>query len=158
MSRKIVQNITVNNAIRITYHSHTMNYTISIHEGIGELRFDMPVEQVVSLWGEPDSVENIDNACDETTTLLHYGDITLFFEGENPILSCIDCTESNCTLWDCNPFSMSESELVKLMVDHKFYEQDVDVEAWGERRITFNEGNIDFYFEEGALCSILLGK
>ena len=53
--------------------------------------------------------------------------------------------------------SMSERELVKLMVDNNYTEQDVDEEDWGERRVTFPEGNIDFYFDEGELVSIILG-
>jgi len=47
---------------------------------------------------------------------------------------------------------------VDLMVGNKYYEQDVDNEEWGERRITFNEGNIDFYLEEDELMSISIGK
>ena len=118
----------------------------------------MPVEQVVELWGEADDVENIDSASDETTTVLHYGDITLFFEGENPILSCIDIADPDCTLLGSHVFDMSEKEVVRLMIENHYYEQDIDTEAWGERRITFNEGNIDFYFDGDTLISILIGK
>ena len=135
-----------------------MDLTIHIKKGLGDLLFDMPVEQVVELWGEADDVENIDNASDETTTVLHYGDITLFFEGENPILSCIDIADPDCTLLGSHVFDMTEKEVVRLMVENHYYEQDIDTEAWGERRITFNEGNIDFYFDGDTLISILIGK
>lgn len=135
-----------------------MDLTIHIKKGIGDLLFDMPVERVVELWGEADDVENIDNAADETTTLLHYPDVTLFFEGENPTLSCVDISHPDSTLLGKKIFELSEKEVVKLMVDNQYYEQDVDNEAWGERRVTFNEGNIDFYFEGATLISVLIGK
>jgi hypothetical protein len=44
------------------------------------------------------------------------------------------------------------------MVENKFFEQDVDDEDWGERRVSFNEGNIDFYLEDDELMSISIGK
>ena len=44
------------------------------------------------------------------------------------------------------------------MVKNKYFEQDVDEEAWGERRISFGEGNIDFFFDEDELVSIIIGQ
>lgn len=135
-----------------------MNLTINIKKGLGDLCFDMPVEQVVELWGEAEEVETIDNAADEPTTLLHYPDITLFFEGNNPILSCIDIAHPDSLLLGKKIFDLTENEIVRLMVENHYYEQDVDNEAWGERRVTFNEGNIDFYFQDNVLISVLIGK
>ncbi len=137
-----------------------MEYTIKIKEGLGDILFGMPVEQVSTLLGEPDEVETIDNAVDEMTTVLHYqnGGLTLFFEGDNPLLECIDVALDECTLWGKSIFDMKEKDIVQLMVKNNFYEQDVDQEAWGERRITFGEGNIDFYFDDGDLVSVVYGS
>ena len=55
-------------------------------------------------------------------------------------------------------FDMNERQLVELMVANKYLEQDVDEEEWGERRVSFPEGNIDFFFDEGELVSIILGQ
>ena len=52
---------------------------------------------------------------------------------------------------------MGEKEIVRLMVDNQYFEQDIDNEVWGERRITFGEGNIDFYFEDDELLSVIIG-
>ncbi|KWW29314.1 MAG: hypothetical protein AUK63_1536 [bacterium P3] len=135
-----------------------MELTINIKKGLGALMFDMPVEEVMAIWGEADEVENIDNAADESTTILHYPEVNLFFEGENPTLTCIDVSRPDCTLNGKHVFELTEKELVHLMVENGYFEQDVDNEAWGERRITFNEGNIDFFFENGRLVSVLFGK
>lgn len=137
-----------------------MNLTINIKQGLGDVRFNMPVEEVVELLGNADEVENIDNAADEPTTVLRYNNhgITLFFEGENPVLACIDVSNEECTLFDKRIFNMNERQLVELMVANKYLEQDVDEEEWGERRVSFPEGNIDFFFDEGELVSIIIGQ
>lgn len=137
-----------------------MKYEIQLKVGIGDIKFDMPIEDVVARCGEADEVETIDNATDETTTILRYanGDITLFFEGENPTLTCIDTCDGDLTLFGKELFELTEKEIVQLMVANNYFEQDVDVEDWGERRVTFNEANVDFYFENDELVSVLLGK
>ncbi len=136
-----------------------MNIDIKIKEGLGDLRFGMPVEEVVGVLGQADEVENIDNAADEPTTVLHYNDLglTIFCEGENPVLACIDIDNEECTLFGERVFDMDERAIVKLMVANNYTEQDADQEDWGERRISFPEGNIDLYFDEGELMSIIIG-
>ena len=136
-----------------------MKMTIGIKQGLGDIRFRMPVEEVVALLGTADEVENIDNAADEPTTVLRYNDLglTLFFEGENPVLACIDTCNEECTLQGEPVFDMEEAAIVKLMVKGGYMEQDVDDEDWGERRVSFPEANVDFYFDGGELVSIILG-
>ena len=58
-----------------------MNPDIQIKHGFGDVVFEMPIEEVVAILGEADECETIDNAADETTTILRYNDrMTLFFE------------------------------------------------------------------------------
>ncbi len=136
-----------------------MQLNINIKQGVGDLRFAMPVEEAMTVMGTADEVENIDNAADESTTVLRYNDqgITLFFEGENPQLACIDLANEECTLFGQSVFELNERAIVDLMVKNNYLEQDVDDEDWGERRVSFPEGNIDFYFDDGELVSIILG-
>lgn len=136
-----------------------MDLTINLKKGVGAIEFGMPVEDIVKLLGTADEVENIDNAADESTTVLRYNDsgLTLFCEGENPTLACIDIANEDCTLFGEKVFDLNEHELVTLMVKNDIAEQDVDEEDWGERRVTFNEGNIDFYYDNGELVSVILG-
>ena len=42
-----------------------MKKSITIKEGYGDIKFDMPVEEVVGILGEPNDVETIDNATEE---------------------------------------------------------------------------------------------
>lgn len=137
-----------------------MEYNILIKKGLGEILFDMPVEDVVAIMGEADDVESIDNAIDEVTTVLHYddGQLTLFFEGTEPKLQCIDISSDKAKLFGENIFDLDEEQIVRQMVNNGYFEQDADTEDWGERRITFGEGNIDFYFDDGELIAIAYGK
>lgn len=136
-----------------------MNKDIIIKQGYGEIRFDMPVEEVVSIMGQPTEVETIDNAADETTTVLHYDDLcTLFFEGENPTLACIDITDEDAKLFGKEIFGLNEKEITALMSQNGFSDVDTENEEWGERRITFGNGNIDFFLEDDELMSVSIGK
>ena len=136
-----------------------MDLNIKLKEGIGDIEFGQPVEKVIDLLGLADEVENIENAVDESTTVLRYNDLglTIFCEGDNPTVACIDASNDECTLFGEHIFEKKERELVSLMVKNNYTEQDVDDEDWGERRVTFPEGNIDFYFDEGELISIIFG-
>ena len=137
-----------------------MEYTINIKKGLGDITFGMPVEEIVAMLGEAEEVECMENAADETTTILHYNDgkLTLFFEGDNPILECIDISDNSTKLLGKSVFELNEKEIVQLMVENKYFEQDADEEAWGERRISFPDGNIDFYFEKDELLAIVYGR
>lgn len=137
-----------------------MKLEINLKQGLGDIRFDMPVEEVVSILGQADEVENMENALDEPTTVLHYNDLDLilFFEGENPALACIDISNEESVLMGQEIFDLTEREVCQLMIDNNYFEQDIENEDWGERRVSFNEGNIDFYFENDELISINYGK
>ena len=136
-----------------------MTLDIHIKQGIGDIRFQMPIDDVIAILGETPEVETIDNAVDETTTVLRYTNgMTFFFEGDNQNLTCIDISNPDITLFGKKIFDLTEKEIVNLMVENKYFEQDVDNEDWGERRVTFNEANIYFYFEDEELQSVIIGR
>ena len=136
-----------------------MDFAVELKKGIGSLHLGMDEAAVRTLLGEPSSAEKIENAMEGESVVLHYDELglTLFFEGEEPRLGCIDCCNEECTLFGEELFAQGERFLVQLMVAHGYCEQDVDQEDWGERRVSFPEANIDFYFDQGELASILLG-
>ncbi|MBR4301463.1 MAG: hypothetical protein IKT84_06050 [Bacteroidales bacterium] len=137
-----------------------MDYTINIKKGIGELLFDMSVEDVKHLLGEPTEIENIDNGMDEETLVLHYDELglTLFFEGEPRLLNCIDTDNEETVLFGQKVYEMQEKEVAHLMVTNNYFAEDIETESWGERRVSFSEANVDFFFEDDELVSIVFGK
>lgn len=124
------------------------------------MRFGMPVEQVVALIGSADTVESSLNAMDEPLTILMYGELgcTLFFEGENPTLRCIDICNDEATLFGEPIFNQTEEEILYLMNQHGYADPEVDDEDWGERSISYATANADFYFEDSELLSIQIGQ
>lgn len=136
-----------------------MKMTVQIKQGVDAIRFGMPVEEVVALLGTADEVETIDNAADVPTTVLHYNEqgMTIFCEGADPEVACIDVCNEDCELLGKRVFDLDEGAIVQLMKQGGYSEQDVDDEDWGERRVSFADANIDFFFDEGELVSIILG-
>jgi hypothetical protein len=60
-------------------------------------------------------------------------------------------------LWGVKVFDLTEPEL-KVFFTHKGYkEMEVEDHDWGERRISFDDALIDFYFEGGKMISINYG-
>ena len=137
-----------------------MNYTINIKKGIGELLFGMSVDDVKHLLGEPTEIENIDNGMDEETLVLHYDELglTLFFEGEPRLLNCIDTDNEETILFGQKVYDMQEKEVAQLMVANNYFAEDIETESWGEGRVSFSEANVDFFFEDDELVSIVFGK
>lgn len=122
--------------------------------------FDMSVEDVKHLLGEPTEIENIDNGMDEETLVLHYDELglTLFFEGEPRLLNCIDTDNEETVLFGQKVYEMQEKEVAHLMVTNNYFAEDIETESWGERRVSFSEANVDFFFEDDELVSIVFGK
>jgi len=137
-----------------------MNKNIKLKEGYGDILLGMPVEEVVSTLGEPSSVESMLDAMDEPLTILSYPDanISLFFEGENPILNCIDICNEEAILFDEEVFEMNEEEVLFLMRKNGFDDPEIEDEDWGERSISYPSCNVDFFFEDSELLSIELGR
>ena len=137
-----------------------MALNITPHKGIGSVHFGLDETQIVSLIGEPQEKETISNAADEETTVMRYIElgITLFLEGSPMHLRCIDCSNSDATLFNQQIFNSNEKEIVSLMVKNNYFEQDISNEDWGERRVSFPESNVDFYFSDGSLISVVFGE
>lgn len=137
-----------------------MDFTIELKKGIGNLMFDMTLDDVKQILGEPTEMETIDNGMEEETLVLHYDDqnLTLFFEGETKLLNCIDTDNEDTVLFGQKIYTLTEKEIAQLMIANNYFAEDIETESWGERRVTFIEGNIDFFFENDELMSVVFGK
>ena len=131
-----------------------MDFTIELKKGIGNLMFDMTLDKVKQILGEPTEMETIDNGMEEETLVLHYDDqnLTLFFEGETKLLNCIDTDNEDTVLFGQKIYALTEKEIAQLMIANNYFAEDIETESWGERRVTFIEGNIDFFFEKNFFC------
>ena len=137
-----------------------INLELKIHQGLGNLSFGMSIEEAIDKMGKADDVEVLDGVDETQTTVLHYAElgVAFFFEGNQPVLKCIDVYNEDALLKGEKVFEKTENEVEEIMKALGFFEEDVEEETWGEKRISFLEANIDFFFEEGILTSIVFGK
>jgi hypothetical protein len=58
------------------------------------------------------------------------------------------------TLLDERIFKMKPDEIVSLMASQKLFDYEKETEDWGEVRYTWEEWNIDFYFDKNQLSVV----
>ncbi len=129
-------------------------------KGLGALNFGMSMEGVTKILGEPDEVEDLADNDNFNTTVLSYNEtgISAFFEGiDAPILSCIEIDHRATLLFGKKAFEMSREDLIQHMNQNGFEDLDKEEEEWGESRISFEDGLIDFYYNGQELTTINFG-
>ena len=124
---------------------------IRLKEGFGNLKFGDSPEHVSAMLGDPDEAEDLENEFEEEThtVLWNYWDqaISLFFEGvDKQSLSSIETDNIKTTLFGKKVFDLNEKQVIDLMHQNGFKEIDTEVETWGEKRVSFDDAQIDFYF------------
>lgn len=135
---------------------------ILLLEGINELKFGDSPQTVENTLGKPLEIENLGDEADEDldTILWNYDKegLTVFFEGKNNhVLSCFETDNEEVTLFGKKIFGLNEQEITSLMKENGLSQIDSDEEEWGERRVSFDEGLIDFYFQDGKLVTVNWG-
>ncbi len=139
-----------------------MKMEILLLDGLDDLKFgDLP-ENVEKLLGKPGEIENLGEEADEDldTILWNYDKegLSVFFEGKNNhVLSCFETDNRDVTLFGKKLFEMNEEEITKLMNQEGLTQIDSEVEEWGEKRVSFDEALIDFYFQDGKLVTVNWG-
>lgn len=128
--------------------------------GFGEILFGDSSEKVISFLGQPEDVENIEDNDGFNTVVLYYWerDITVFFEGkEKSVVSCIETENPDATMYGKSIFDMTEKDIIALMTEKGFEVAETEVETTGERRVSYDDAMIDFFFSEGDLIAVNWG-
>jgi len=129
--------------------------------GLGALNFGMSMQDIVDILGQPDDSEVLSDGEDEVETLIwNYWKrgISLFIEGaENSVLSNFETDNTDAILFGKKVFELDEDEITALMKENGFSTCDIDVETWGEKRLSFEDAQIDFYFDKGTLVTVNWG-
>jgi hypothetical protein len=129
-------------------------------DGFGDLKFGMVSQEVISVLGEPEEIESIQDDDDFNTTILNYWEsgISVFFEGtDKSVLSCFETDIEESTLFGKQVFELSESQIIDLMKAQGFELAEKEDEPDGERRLSYDDALIDFFFHEGALVAVNWG-
>ena len=129
-------------------------------EGFGKINFGEPTEHVISFLGEPEEIESFEDDDEFNTTILNYWElgVSVFFEGvENSVLSCFETDIPDATLYGKKVFDLDEKQIITLMEEHGFKIAETEEEPTGERRISYDDALIDFFFHEGELIAVNWG-
>lgn len=127
---------------------------------MGDIRFGCTPEVVRGILGDPEDVEELENAIDGNVESIvwNYPDagLNFFFEAASgePALSTIESENLETVLFNARIFNITRDKLIALMVENGYKEIDEDDETWGEHRVTFEDAQIDFYFDDQALTLV----
>lgn len=128
-------------------------------DGFGELKFGETINHVVEQLGEAEEIETIEDDDEFNTTILNYWEIgvSIFFEGvEKSVVSCFETDIPETTLFGKEVFELDEKELIALMTENGFEVAEIEEES-GERRLSYDDALIDFFYQEGELLAVNWG-
>jgi len=129
-------------------------------DGFGEIKFGIPTDKLVSILGEAEEIETFEDDDEFNTTILNYWEIgvSAFFEGtENSVLSCLETDIPDAILYGKKVFDLDESQIITLMEEHGYEVAETEEDPSGERRISYDDALIDFFFHEGELIAVNWG-
>ena len=141
-----------------------MKLTLDINPkvGFGELKFGHTIEEIIALMGEAEDVEDIQDDEEFNTVIMNYWEngFSVFIEGngaERSIASCFETDNIEATIFGKEIFKMNQDEITELMKANGYSEIDTETEETGEFRLSFEDGLIDFFFEDGELNAVNWG-
>lgn len=128
--------------------------------GYGKIKFGDPSEVVIKELGQPEDVENIEDEDVFNTVILYYWSrkVTVFFEGrEKSVVSCFETENTSSTLYGKPVFALNEAQIRKLMKEMGFPLAEEEIEITGEKRISYDDAMIDFFFQDDKLTAVNWG-
>lgn len=137
------------------------NLAIRPLAGFGDINFGASMSEVIEAFGQPEGSEVLSDGEEEVETLVwNYWKqgFSLFIEGtENSVLSNFETENPDATLFDEKVFDLNEKQVIELMKLNGFELSETEVEEWGEKRLSFEEAQIDFYFNNDDLTTVNWG-
>ena len=133
------------------------NFKIEPLKGYGELQFGMPIDDVVEVLGQPTNQEEIDSAYEDEShvVVLDYDDhdFSAYFEGDTTLkLTNFYTFNEKSELFGAKIFDLNKEEVIELMKQNG-YEAFIEDKEDGDC-ITYEELNIDFYFDNNQLVEV----
>lgn len=128
--------------------------------GFGEIKFGDISERALEYLGEADEVEDIPDEDGFNVVILNYWEkgVSVFFEGvEKSVVSCFETDIPEATLFGKNIFDLNEDEVIALMKEHGYEVAEKETEDNGERRISYDDALIDFFFLDGDMIAVNWG-
>lgn len=125
--------------------------------GLSALKFGASTTDAEKLFGKALEVQVIDDTEEFKTTVWHYWDngFSLFFdEQNNQLFNCVEINNIVSRLWGQTIFDFKENHIIELFKSKGILHFETEQHDWGEKRLSFDKANIDFYFDKNKLISI----
>lgn len=125
--------------------------------GLSALQFGASATDAEKLFGKAQEVQVIDDIEEFKTTVWHYWDngFSLFFdEQNNQLFNCVEINNIVSRLWGQSIFDFKEERIIQLFKSKGILHFETEQHDWGEKRLSFDKANIDFYFDKNKLISI----
>ena len=138
------------------------NLIIEPLKGYGDIKFGMSIDEVVSVFGTPSNLEELDPIIEgnESSSILYdYDDlaVSVCFEGTDKMLvSSISTINEDATLFGERIYDMNRNQIIELMKKNGYKEFDEE-EQEGDTCLIYDELMLDFYFNEGELIDVVWG-
>lgn len=134
---------------------------IKLLRGFCSLKFGQSVADAEQLFGLPEESENLDDKIlNASSFVMHYWEkgFSLFFDNnKNKSFNSVEVDNPEAILLTEKVFQLKEHELVALLKLNGYPLSDSENHEWGEKRISFDDVNLDCYYEKGKLVSINFG-
>jgi hypothetical protein len=136
---------------------------ITLGTGMGPLRFGATMDEVRTLVGEPEEIEESEDEDDfEHQAWNYYEDdhlLSLYFDREDDFrLSCIETDNPGLRLFGEGIHGRSIEQIRDLMQRHgQGTTPELETMEGGEVRLSYEKSMIDLYFEEGQLQFVNFG-
>ena len=133
---------------------------IKPNEGLSTLKFGVGMKEVEKVLGLAEKIEKYEDLEDCRTVVWHYWEqgYSLFFDIDfNNQFSSVEIDNKETLLWGKKIFQLKEQEIVALFKNKGFTEMETEQHEWGEKRLSFDQAIIDFYFEKNKLMAINYG-
>ena len=141
-------------------HQKSMKEEIKLGTGLGDIRFGLNMDEIETLLGEPEEIEESDDEDEFEHQAWNYWDegYSLYFDKEDDYrLSCIETANPNVTLWGKRIFEMNQPEIMEMFKEKGITDYETEKLDTGEVRLSYEREMIDLYFEDGRLLAINFG-
>ena len=125
--------------------------------GFSTLLFGASMADAEKVFGKTEEVQLLENIEEFQTTVWHYWEsgFTLFFcEKNNQLFNCVEIDNFEAQLWGQKIFDLKEKQIIEFFKSKGIRQYETEQHDWGEKRLSFDEVNIDFYFEKNKLISL----
>ena len=128
-------------------------------DGFGEIKFGEYLDNIVTLLGEAEEIDTIEEDEEMNMLILHYWELgfSIIFEGKTKqVVSGFETDHPDATMFGEKIIGKSEEEVLSLMKQNGMEGYEAEQEEI-DRRVSFDDDMLDFYFRDDRLAYVNWG-